>query len=186
MKNTAIGIIVTCLTFFFMSCQHDELKDSDLVVTEGYIDIHIIGRSADNLQLDESERFSVFPVGKEAIYSGVSGSENNLHFSIGRQNDLNGSSYLITGFDYQSGIVSNITVDLSFQKKLEGNASLLFSARTGININSSDIVVDGYDSSTGYLSGNFTYLVSNQYANDSAREAIVSGEFYVNVRKIIY
>lgn len=186
MKKTGINILIPCLSLFFYSCQHNEIYDSDLVTTEGYIDVHIVGRSADDIQLDESERYSVYPVGKEDIYSGVSGVENDLHFSVGRQNDFIGNNYLFMHFDYSNNIVSNIVVYVSFQKKLENNTNLVFQARSSLNIESADILIDEYNSSTGYLSGNFTFLISNQTSPGITKDAIVNGEFYVNVKKIVY
>jgi hypothetical protein len=186
MKKKGLNILIICLSLFFFGCQHNEIYDSDLVTTEGYIDLHLVGRSADDIQLDESVRYSVYPVGKEYIYSGVSGIENDFHFSIGRQNDFIGNNFIIMDFDYRNNIVSNIEVDLSYQKNLENNTNLIFQARNGLNLESSDIIIDEYNLATGYLSGNFTFSVSNQVSPGNTKDAIVNGEFYVNVKKIVY
>jgi hypothetical protein len=186
MKIAGSSILVICLAFLYSGCQHNEIEESDLIVTEGYIDININGISADNIQLTESVRLSVYPVGKEELYSGVSGTENDLHFSVGRQNDLSGSDYLIMDFNYHNGIVSNITADMNYKKLLENKSTLLYSAQTDGNIKSSNIVIDEYDPSTGTLAGNFTFLVSSQTGSESSKDAIVNGEFYVIVTRIVY
>ncbi len=186
MRNKHFLILLTFFLFILSGCQHNEVQEDDLIVTEGYIDIHISGNSQDNLQLDESERFSTYPAGKEYQYSGVSEVGNYLHFSIGRQNDMTGSSFLSMMFDYGDSTAKNITAALIFQKSIDSNTELQFAAETGRNIVSSDIVVDKYDPSTGILVGSYTFLVSNPDGKGNTRNAMVTGEFYVTVKKIIY
>jgi hypothetical protein len=185
MKNTITLFGLTIAAILLLSCQKKELSVDEVMTTQGYIDLRITGRSADGELLDETVRYNTYPKDQEEFFSSVTETENGLHFTLGRFNDITQSQSAIISFDYNGTDASNGYASIFYKKNLEGNTILSLYAESGFNCGPAVVVIEKYDEQTREIGGNFSIQVINPGENNTDRIALIDGEFYIQVKRIV-